>query len=620
MKRRWRLVLVGLGFAILLAMVFMVGRREEPTCQGKPLSYWVTRLGSDEFHGAPKDAVAAIRAIGPNAVPFLLEWMPHRQPRRPAWMTRAWQWCSERLHMSTDQKEKETPDSHCVEIAWWALGSEGKSAIPALARVISQPPRTGDDYSAWTHSAKAISYLGPDAIAPMLTAATNMQRQDELWELIHNFENLGTNGAPAVPAILQWTNHPYYFVRAAVVSALGGIGKRPDLAVPVLVAALHDSDSMVRRDAADALGAFAEDSDAVLPELIKTLNGKDSEARGGALSGLGRIRNRPEIVVPLIAPYLSDSNSVVTRHAAYALRDLGSRAALLALLRTTNDMGGVTGIADIVDGAAEIISGEEEARRRQTIVAKLATTYAPGSASELPDLRIGGKPLSQILGDEAATLRLDELLALRLVAFDKQESIAMFEVPISYDAVTNLGTLRLLCDADPRERAGDEAMVQEFERSTNDHCRLVWNTMYDPPGQHFLQVELVIRRCPDPSRQGNYIEREIPLRGPLFSFLSTNTLQYFLHGDSYFDYGAYFRVKLAQPVGAYALELTTPSGEHIHTISGTTTNGVVNVYWDLLYDGGKRYTNESFNSTWSVTFPDPPKPGRTHSAHATSPP
>jgi hypothetical protein len=620
MKTRWRMLLVGLGFGILLATVVLVGHREEPVYQGKPLSYWVTQLGSDEIHGAPKEAVAAIRAIGPKAVPFLMEWMPHRQPLRPAWMIRVWEWCMERLHVSPQQEEKEAPSSHCVEIAWWALGNEGKSAIPALARVINQPPATADDYSAWTHSAKAISYLGPDAIVPMLTAATNMQGKHEVWELLHNFRNLRTNGAPAVPSLLQWANDPDYFVRSGVASALGGIGKRADLAVPVLLAGLHDSNSMVRRDAATALGAFAEDADTVLPALIKVINGNDAQARGGALSGLGRIRDKAEIVVPLLASYLSDRNSVVTRQAAYALRNLGSRAGLLALLRTTNNIPGVSGIADIVDGAAEIISGEEEERRRQSIVAKLAAIYATGSAAEVPDLRIEGKPLSQILGNEAATLRLDQLLALRLVAFDIQESIAMFDVPMSYNAVTNLGTLRLLCDADPGERAGDEAMVQEFVRSTNDHCRLIWNTMYDPPGQHFLQVELVIRRWPDPSRQGNYIEREIPLRGPLLSFLSTNTLQYFLHGDSYFDYGAYFRVKLAQPVGAYALELTTPSGEHIHTISGTTTNGVVNVYWDLLYGGGKRYTNESFNSTWSVTFPNPPKPGTTNSPHATSPP
>jgi hypothetical protein len=40
----------------------------------------------------------------------------------------------------------------------------------------------------------------------------------------------------------------------------------------------------------------------------------------------------------------------------------------------------------------------------------------------------------------------------------------------------------LLCDADPKEKYGSEgAEAQSCERATNGNCRLVWNTMYDPP-------------------------------------------------------------------------------------------------------------------------------------------
>jgi hypothetical protein len=300
----------------------------EPMYQGKPLSVWVVKLGSDEFNGAPEDAIAAIRAIGSNAVPFLLEWMPHPGAKKPV---------------------EGFPDWSDVEIAWWALGTQGKSVIPTLAHIIGLPQKTMDDYSVWTESAKAISYLGPDAIGPMLTVATNMQGKHELWELLHNFENLGTNGAPAVPALIHWANDSDYWMRDGVVSALGGIGKRPDLAVPVLTNALeHDSNSMVRRDAAEALGAFANDSDAVLPELTKTLKDPNWEARQGALNGLGKIQDKPEVVVPLIAPFLYDENNVIQRSAAYALRDLGNQAGYDALLRATNASGGWPGIGDIV--------------------------------------------------------------------------------------------------------------------------------------------------------------------------------------------------------------------------------------------------------------------------------
>ncbi len=127
----------------------------EPIYQGKPLSVWVIKAGKiEEFNGAPEDAVAAIRAIGPKAVPFLLEWMPQPGAETPA---------------------EGFPDWDAVGIAWWALGNEGKSAIPPLAHMISLPRHGMDDYSVWTESAKAISYLGPDAIVPMLMVATNME-------------------------------------------------------------------------------------------------------------------------------------------------------------------------------------------------------------------------------------------------------------------------------------------------------------------------------------------------------------------------------------------------------------------------------------------------------------
>jgi hypothetical protein len=276
----------------------------------------------------PEDAVTAIRAIGSNAVPFLLEWMPHPGSKRPV---------------------EGFPDWSDVEIAWWALGSAGKSAIPTLARILSVPRRTMDDYSVWTTSAEAISYLGPDAIVPMLTIATNLQGRHELWELLYNFGNLGTNGSPAVPALIHWANDPDYWVRAGVVNALGGIGMRPDMSVPVLLNALEqDSDSMVRRDAANALGFFADDSEAVLPALVKALNDPDWQARGGALHGLGKIQNQPKVVVPLIAPFLYDHNNVIQRSAAYALRDLGSEDGYRALLQASNAPSSWPGIGDII--------------------------------------------------------------------------------------------------------------------------------------------------------------------------------------------------------------------------------------------------------------------------------
>jgi hypothetical protein len=254
--------------------------------------------------------------------------------------------------------------------------------------------------------------------------------------------------------------------------------------------------------------------------------------------------------------------------------------------------------------------------RREDIIARLAEIYAKAETPKTPDPKIEGGLLSQVLRSKAVVgppLRLDQMLSLRQVTTGKEPDIATFELPMSYDALTNVGTLRLLCDADPAENSSNEgAELQGCERAINGHCRLVWNTTYDPPGKHFLQAELSIDNWRRRSRRRSQNAEEITLKGPLFSFVSTNVVQFFPMGDVYSDKGAFFHVKLAQPVGSYSLELTAPSGEHLHTITGSTTNGIVDVCWDLLFSGGKRYTNDSFNSTWTVTFPDPPAPASTN--------
>lgn len=116
------------------------------------------------------------------------------------------------------------------------------------------------------------------------------------------------------------------------------------------------------------------------------------------------------------------------------------------------------------------------------------------------------------------------------------------------------------------------------------------------------------------SRWRNSDAEPFSCKGPLLSFVSTNLIQFFPMGNIYGEKDAFFRVKLAHPVGSYSLELTAPSGEHIHTITGSTTSGFVEVRWDLIYDGGKRYTNDSFDSAWTITFPDSPKPASTNTS------
>lgn len=203
------------------------------------------------------------------------------------------------------------------------------------------------------------------------------------------------------------------------------------------------------------------------------------------------------------------------------------------------------------------------------------------------------------------------MLSAKQVVTGEEPDIATFEVPIRYDVVKKIGELRLLVDAggpeptdavwvasSPEVRAYDGGgELQECSRATNGNCLLIWNTTYDPPGQHALQAEL---DCTEKGGDWHTLE----VKGPVIPFYSSNVLQFFEGTSLFSDKGANLYAKLAEPHGIYTIELQSPAGEHIKTISGTTSNGVIDISWDLKDERGKKYTNNSLKAVFNVTLPD----------------
>src|SRR5260221_12098357 len=139
-KRRLYLLLIGVGLVgALLAGMF---RSREPEYGGKRLSEWVdiyavTHLiagwGSEN-----REAVAAIRQLGTNAVPHLLKWIRYEVPpwkttfdgiadRAPWRLKPAWMFSDKRVRLA--------------EHAAWVfevLGPDGEGAIPKLTLLLDE--------------------------------------------------------------------------------------------------------------------------------------------------------------------------------------------------------------------------------------------------------------------------------------------------------------------------------------------------------------------------------------------------------------------------------------------------------------------------------------------------
>ncbi len=245
---------------------------------------------------------------------------------------------------------------------------------------------------------------------------------------------------------------------------------------------------------------------------------------------------------------------------------------------------------------AETTAREQEASRQAT-VKRLLTMKQPPRGKEAV---YNGRPLSQVLRNEGpsgkASLDLDGLLTARQVVTGEEPEVATFEVPIAYDVVTNIGELRLLVDAEPEARsASDLGELQSCSRSTNGNCLLAWNTTYDPPGQHAVQAQLYYAdRGPG---QGE-------IRGPVTPFFSSNLCQFNAVYSQFDSRGGILYAKLPESNGLYSIELKAPTGEHIRTFKGSTSNGVIQVPWDLTDDHGKKCTNESVDTVFQITLPD----------------
>lgn len=229
----------------------------------------------------------------------------------------------------------------------------------------------------------------------------------------------------------------------------------------------------------------------------------------------------------------------------------------------------------------------------------LTTTNTQQTANPI----INGRALNELLQNKTVPgtnqLSMAELLTLKPIVAGNEPETATFEMPIAYDVLTNLGSLQLyidpvLPDDSDAGLAGCAAAWLECRRATNGNCLLVWDTIYEAPGVHALQVGLWLEE-----------NSTVDIVGPLTRFTSSNICQFSAESAVFNpEIGATLRARLPEDNASYLVDIKSPEGNQLHTVAGNTTNGVIKIFWNLMDDRGGRMTNESFGTVFKVTLTD----------------
>lgn len=244
-RRKWPLAIAaGLALGISLMVLLPVLKRPpEPYYQGRPLSDWLADYRRPERNGGvPTAAELAVRAIGTNALPCLLNWIRYEPSL----------WREALLAIATRPVEGKTSGEG--SIVYGRSFIRGRSA-----------------------------------------------RLAELAE--HGFIILTTNAALVMPnleALMKESRNPE--VRLRAIYALGEIGP---IALPTLVDALNDSRQPNRCEIIYSIYGVERNSprgarDAVrmvcVPALAALLNNPDQEMRRQSATTLYNLTNSTELV------------------------------------------------------------------------------------------------------------------------------------------------------------------------------------------------------------------------------------------------------------------------------------------------------------------------------------
>ena len=277
MKRRRILLLLAL-VAVAAGVVFFWPRGpKEPVYQGKGLSHWINQKSSFVEAMTNANVNNAIKAIGTNALPWLMSEFTRSESR---WRSAFNRWALR--HPSIGLRFGDSWDR--IGTAAWGLaflGTNAATALPTLAPYLADTNR-----GLW--ASVAMGGAGELALPYLIPALTSTSRTERM-NAAHGLGSAVHHSDAAIPGVVQLTQNSNVQVKVMALMALGNAKGRSELLIPVYKEALSSPDASILRVAAYSVAGMGEVTKAVITELRLLVTNADPSVVRGASNALFRI-------------------------------------------------------------------------------------------------------------------------------------------------------------------------------------------------------------------------------------------------------------------------------------------------------------------------------------------
>lgn len=290
MTFRRRFILLFLAGSIAFGLVGFLSKPAEPSYKGRSLKEWMDiymwpdnptvgdlfprKIYFEERDARQEEAADAVRNIGTNAVPALLEW--EDKDSRVAWkvklhaalpkVVRGWQpvewWLIEEDQFRVTR----------ALIAFYILGSNGLAAVPELShRMTTRNSDSG------VKAGLALGNMGRVGLPALIAALTNTQSPNRvmLARSVASATKIASNDLSGIVALAQCVLDANTGVGTEAAMELGFITNQTGVAVPALVEGLKQPGGQVRARCAAALANYGWQARSAIPVLLQYQNDSD---------------------------------------------------------------------------------------------------------------------------------------------------------------------------------------------------------------------------------------------------------------------------------------------------------------------------------------------------------